>query len=86
MQAFHELHERNPGLLRYGTVELLDAHHNDGIMAAHSHALRPVLAGTPHHLAEARLRVFEFLPSGRHLALCLPRLRQFRLLGHQSTW
>ena len=33
-----------PGVRR---LELLDAYHDDGVMAAHAHTLRPLLAGMP---------------------------------------
>lgn len=79
MKALHELQERRPGGVRDESLEFLNAHDHDRIMAAHSDALRAVLAGMPDDFAEARLRVFQRplgigLPPARVLfsSACLP--------------
>jgi hypothetical protein len=44
-------------------IQIFDRDYDDGIFASDAHPLRPLASRAPHHLAEARLRVFE-LPAG----------------------
>jgi len=64
MKALHELDEWHPWFSGREALELLDAYHDDRVMAAHAHTLRPLLTGTPNHFAQPRLGILEFPPAG----------------------
>jgi len=67
MKALHKFDEWQAQFSGREALELLDAYHDDRVMAPHAHTLRPLLAGMPNQFTEPSLGILELPPAGLRL-------------------